>query len=355
MKEQTKLSSYLANKNPWSHNANSIWLASTISLSRNLEKFKFPSHLSGDGRKQIISLVSQELLQSPHLTNPTFLKAEDCTPLDKELLFEHFLTTQSFYQAHSGEAFVVDDTSRFLAVINLPDHLELILSDTEGELENAHSKLVKIDIELSKKLPYAFSPKFGFLTSNPARCGTGLVVQVFLQLPGLIHRNLAQQVITKHKTEGITVTGLHGSPQEHIGDILVVTNTFCWGVTEEKILSTIRTFTTHLLVEEKRVRDQIRQQNEPEIKDKISRAFGLLTFGYQIESVEALNALSLLKMGVDLGWVENVQIAKLNELFFNSRRAHLLTLDQQDVRAEELTHRRAALLHEALHEARLHT
>jgi protein arginine kinase len=356
MKDNSKLSDRLAAKNPWSHNSNAIWLTSALSLSRNLEKFKFPASLAADGRKQTVAILSRQLQQSPYLQNPSVLRAEECSPVDKEFLFEHFLATQSFYQAHSGEAFAVDDSGEFVAIINLPDHLQLVLSDTKGELENALGRLIKIDVHLGQKLSFAFSPRFGYLTANPMHCGTGLVVQVFLQLPALVHRNLVTQIVAKYKTEGITVTGLQGGPpHEHIGDLLVVSNSYCLGVTEDQIVSSVRIFATQMIAEEKRVRTRIKQQNDPEIKDKISRAFGLLTYSYQIEAAEALNALSMLKMGVDLGWVENITVEKLNELLFNSRRAHLLANGPVALRPDELAHHRAGFLHEALQEAKLKT
>lgn len=355
MKDNSKISDHLTSENSWSHNGNAIWLTSALSLSRNLEKFKFPANLASDGRKQSVAVISRDLQQSAFLQHPVLLKAEECTPIDREFLFEHFLATQSFYQAHSGEAFVVDDSGEFVAIINLPDHLHLVLSDTKGELEGALSRLIKIDVDLGQKLSFAFSPRFGYLTANPAHCGTGLTVQLFLQLPALIHQGLVAQTIAKHKTEGITVTGLHGSPQEHVGDILVISNSYSLGVTEDQIVASVRGFATQMIAEEKRVRGQIKQKEDAEIKDRISRAFGLLTYGYQIEAAEALNALSLLKMGVDLGWVENITLEKLNELFFNSRRAHLLTHGPASLRPDELAHHRAGFLHDALQAARLKT
>lgn len=353
MKDNSKLSERLSAKHPWAHNDNAIWLTSALSLSRNLEQFKFPTTLAADGRKQTVAIINRELQQSAFLQNPVVLKAEDCSPVDKEFLFEHFLATQSFYQAHSGEGFAVDESGEFVAIINLPDHLHLVLSDTHGELENALARLIKIDIDIGQKLSYAYSNRFGFLTANPARCGTGLTVQVFLQLPALIHSNLVTQTINKHKTEGISVTGLHGSPQEHIGDLLVISNTYSLGVTEDQIVSSVRQFAMQLIAEEKRLRNQIKQRNDSEMKDKVSRAFGLLTYSYQMEAAEALNALSLLKLGVDLGWVENISIEKLNELFFNSRRAHLLATCPTSIRPNELGHHRAGFLHEALQKATL--
>lgn len=353
MKDAEKLRQDLAQKNPWKENSNRILLATTMTCYRNIEKFLFSSHLNPQARQQIISLVWKVLVNSSCLDRPYLLRVEECKPIDKELLFEHFLSAQSYYQAHSGEAFIVDESGSELVVLNMCDHIEILVSSINGELEQLHNRIVKLDMEIGKTLSYAYSPRFGFLTADPRHAGTGLVVHVFLQLPALIHRNVLSSILAKYATEGITLTGLHGSPHEYIGDLLVARNSYCLGLTEESILSSLRNFTAQLIAEENDLRKEIQVSGDPEIKDKVSRAFGLLTCGYQLETGEALNALSLLKLGVDLGWVENVTVTRLNELFFLSRRAHLLSLSPSKTQLEQLSHTRADFLHGALQDVRL--
>lgn len=353
MKESERLRQDLAEKNPWKNNANRILLATTMNCYRNIEKFLFSSHLAPQARQQIISLVWKALIQSQVLKSPYMLRIEECSPIDKELLFEHFLSTQSYYQAHSGEGFIVDGSGSSMVVLNMCDHIEILASDTEEEFEQLHARIVKLDMEIGKTLSYAYSPRFGFLTADPKHAGTGLVVHVFLQLPALIHKNALNAALAKYAAEGITLTGLHGSPHEYVGDLIVARNNYCLGLTEEAILASLRHLSLQLMTEENQLRKEIQSSGNPEIKDKISRAFGLLTCGYQLETGEALNALSLLKLGVDLGWVENVSVTRLNELFFLSRRAHLLSLNPPQTQPQDLGHTRADFLHGALHDVRL--
>src|SRR5262249_18486447 len=144
---------------------------------------------------------------------------------------------------------------------------------------------------------YSYSPKFGFLTADPYECGTALQVAVYLQLAGLIHTDKINDVLEKLVDESLSVTGLQGSPTEIIGDVLCICNLYTLGLTEENIISSLRQVTTKLMVEEHAARSQIRHEISPDMKDKISRAYGILIHSYQIEAVEALNAISLLKLG----------------------------------------------------------
>lgn len=338
----------LCNTSPWMNN-NSIWLGSTVTINRNLEKFKFPLKLAADKRKQILSLLSKDLLSVSSLEGASLLKAEEMPPLEKEFLAEHFLSNQSFNQAHTGEGFILDKSGEFLAALNLADHLTLQWIDCKEELEATWDRLVKIEMEIGKNLSYAFSSRFGFLTSDPMQCGTGLLVTTFLHLPALIYTHQLEEIIKKYNDESVGIKGLQGDPNDIIGDIVAFHNNYTLGVTEENIITSLRTFTTKLLVEEKSARSRLQNdQHADEIKDKVSRAYAILLHSYQIEAVEALNAISLLKLGLDLGWVVNTDHKVLNELLFNSRRAHLLCHCGEKLSQEAIPHKRAEFIHQAL-------
>lgn len=90
-KDNDKPNPIINQNKPWQNNDNNIWLASTINLHRNIEKFNFPSKLNTDRRKQVVSLLSKEILTHASLKNPILIRAEEIGPLEKEFLVEHFL------------------------------------------------------------------------------------------------------------------------------------------------------------------------------------------------------------------------------------------------------------------------
>lgn len=353
MKENPNLQSFFCHFNLWAQNNNPIWLASTVRLFRNIEKFKFPVKLDGDRRKQIVSLLSKEFQGMEQLNKPNLFKAEELSSLEKEYLVEHFLSNQSFHSTGSGEAFIIDASGEKMISLNLRNHVQFESIDTNSELETTWNQLVKLETSLGKNISYSYSSKFGFLTADPTQCGTGLSVTVFLQLSGLIHMEMIDGILEKMVDESFVVTGIQGSPTEIIGDVIVIQNNYTLGVTEENIIGAVRSLATKLLLEEHAIRTQIKNKNNSEIKDKISRAFGILIHSYQIEAVEALNAISLLKLGVDLGWLEGINMIQLNELFFNCRRAHLLCQFENKIPQEDIQHKRSEFIHKALKDAKL--
>lgn len=340
-------------KTPWNENDNNIWLASTIEFYRNVEKYLFPDKLTIDRQKQLISLLGQEILTLQSENDPSLIVAEEINPLSKQYLTEHFLTIQNFQNTHAGEAFVIDKTGEFLASINIQDHLHLKILDIEGEIENSWNTLLNIETSLNKSVPFAFSPKFGFLTADPSFAGTGMVATVFLQLSALLQMGKIDEILDKHADESILVTGIQGNPTEIIGDVLAIRNNQTLGVSEENIISTLRSLITKLLTEENRARSEIKSSQNSHIKDLVSRAYGILTYSYEIESVEALNAISLIKLGIEMGWIEGLNYAKVNQLFFNCRRSHLLSNYGKLVPQEEVSHKRAEFIHEAFKNTKL--
>lgn len=353
MAKKNKTHQVIYQSKPWENNSNNIWLASTIVLYRNVDKFPFPGKLQKEKKSQIISLAGKGLDSSPYLQNPVLIKSEDLGPLEKEYLVEHFLSSQSFHQAHSSEAFILDDTGTFLTSINIRNHIHCELIDCNGELESAWNMLVKIETHLGKSINYAFNPKFGFLTARAETCGTGFVLTVFLQPSALIHTGAIKETLERIKTNAITYTGLQGNPNEFIGDVYAAKNNFTLGLSEENIITAVRLFTTKMLVEENSARTRLRHEENAEVKDKVSRAYGVLVHSYQIETIEALNAISLLKLGADLGWLKGTTPHELNRLFFDCRRAHLLSKYEEEVVQEEIPHKRAEYIHKHLKNAEL--
>lgn len=340
-------------KNPWETNENNIWLASTVELYRNMEKYLFPEKLDTERQTQIISLLTNEISTLNLQNEPKVIPAEEINSFTKQYLAEHFLTVHTFQNSSVGNAFIIDKTGQFLATLNINDHLHLKVIDASGELENSWNSLLKLETSIGKSVPFSFSPKFGFLTADPSYCGTGFTATVFLQLSSLIHLERIDEILEKHADETFMVTGIQGNPDEIIGDVLAIKNNYSLGISEENIISGLRALTTKLLTEENRGRNEIRKSQNSHIKDLVSRAYGILTYSYEIESVEALNAISLIKLGLEMGWISGLSYLKINQLFFNCRRSHLLTSVGEVIPQEKISHRRAEFIHDAFRDTKL--
>jgi protein arginine kinase len=73
-----------------------------------------------------------------------------------------------------------------------------------------------------------------------------------------------------------------------------------------------------------------------------------LTYAHAMASKEALNLLSVIKLGMDLGAFPEDQRLQIDELFIESQPAHLQKSSQQKLNAEERDHLRAQIIRERL-------
>jgi protein arginine kinase len=343
----TKLPKSLLEHPPWETENNPIWLATSFLLHRNLAKYHFPQKMNEHQCAQTLSILKERLLQSPQLKNPLFLNPEEMGFLDREFLFEHFLSGENFQNAPGGEGFVIDDSGSFLARINIQNHLQIQLTDCQGKWEEAWNTLSQIETGIGTTAEFAFSSKFGYLTAEPFLCGTGLNVQTWLHLPAMVHMEQLEETLLKQKEEGIQVTGMGGLLSEITGDLVVISNTCTLGISEESIIQSVHSMAMKLMAMEKTLRSHLLTENNTRIKDQVSRSFGLLLHSWQLQTAEALGALSLLKLGLHLDWVRGITERQLNALFFQCRKSHLLHMlgELHLTEPQEIAHKRAEFLH----------
>ena len=343
----SSLPSSLIEHTLWEEDKNPIWLGSSLNLQRNLARYKFPPKLSESEMGQVSTLLHEALQKN--LKAPVYYPAEKLTPLDKELIFEHFLCLESFQNASKGQGFVLDTTGFFLAQTNIENHLELQLIDTAGDILAAWSQLLKIETEVGKAMGYAFSDKFGYLTSDPTLCGTALQALLFLHIPALHHTGQLGEILSKQPDEDILTLSLEGALDDLVGDFLILKNRYTLGVTEEGLLHALQNTALKFSAAEKNLRAHLKEKGSAEMKDLVSRAYGLLVHSYQLQTKEALNALSLIKLGLDLGWISGITSQAVNILFFKCRRAHLAhLLNEKTFDPHDMPHKRAEFIHKSL-------
>ena len=308
---------------PWMGNENSIWLATTLELSRNVDKFHFPTKLDAEKKAHIIQLIYKALTQTDICPGLSLCFSKETPPLDREFLLEHFLIFGHAPQPHPGEAFLFDSSGQFLFILNVRDHLQLFALTISEDLERSWSGLTKIEDALQKTIQFAFSDQFGYLTSDPMHAGTGLIVSAFMHVPALSLENRLADFLEKEQQDAVFALSIYGNTEEYLGDIVVLKNRFTIRVTEEIIISTIHKAALRLKSKEAHIRAELKSNRPEPALDKVSRALGVLQNSFSLGTTESLRALSLVKLGVELGWIQGITLAAVNTLFFECRRAHL--------------------------------
>lgn len=344
----------LINHIPWDKDGSSLWPISTFTLRRNLARYPFP-HKQTTAQAQLVKESIQEaFIKSSLIKDPIFLDFSLLSSSQKEFLFEHFFVPDGVFEDRPHQGLIIDPSGNFLAGVNLCDHLILQMIDCKSSWHQTWNQLNNIESSLGHLVDYAFSPKFGFLTSNIHHCGTGLNIRAYLHLPALFQTSSYDTLLTTEKEEDFIITPIGTSKEDPFdGDLIVLQNKYTLCTTEDHLLRSLYSTANRLIHSERNSRLSLKTSEDMSMKDMISRSFGILLHSYQIPTQEAFSALSLLKLGVDLGWVKGISDAQINTLFFKCRRGHLLVKEQKELSQEQLLHKRAECFHEALKEASL--
>jgi protein arginine kinase len=216
------------------------------------------------------------------------------------------------------------------------------------QLKQAFKLVDKIDSALESKLDFAFDPRLGYLTACPTNVGTGMRASAMLHLPGLVLSELINQVIQAVSKIGLAVRGLYGEGTEAMGNLFQISNQTTLGEKEEEIINRLSKVIETIIEKEHDARQILLQKKPNTLCDQIGRAYGVLTYAHAMPSKEALNLLSIIKLGMDLGVFPENQRLQVDELFIETQPAHLQKNSQQKLNAEERDHLRAQIIRERL-------
>jgi protein arginine kinase len=122
-----------------------------------------------------------------------------------------------------------------------------------------------------------------------------------------------------------------------------ISNQITLGRPELEIIAHIEQIVLEVIEHEKNARLRLMEKQEIRVHDHVGRAYGILANAALISTGEALDLLSALRMGVDLGLLPIVR-REIDRLFIRIQPAHLQKKGNVSLSPEERDIRRAQLI-----------
>ncbi|HHV93949.1 MAG TPA: protein arginine kinase [Firmicutes bacterium] len=324
-----------------------IVMGSRIRLARNIAKIPFPSAADDQQAAHVNELV-RSVVESTDKLDWKYLSLIDMPRLDRELLVEKHLISPQQARDVKHKAVVLSRDEVVSIMVNEEDHLRIQCIHPGFQLESAWEQCDRVDDILGDKLEYAFSTDLGYLTACPTNVGTGLRASVMLHLPALAMTKQMAGLIPAVNKLGIAVRGLYGEGTESVGDIYQISNQLTLGHSEKEIIQHLATVARQVIDQEKGAREQLLKVGRAQLEDQCYRAYGVLSQARLISSQEAMQLVSLVWLGVDLGLVKEVDTQIVKSLVMLIRPAHLQKLIGRNMDAGERDVYRASLIREYL-------
>ena len=233
-------------------------------------------------------------------------------------------------------------------MLNEEDHVRLQVINPGSQTRESWEMINSIDDELGQNLDYAFSRDWGYLTACPTNTGTGLRVSVMLHIPALAATKEGNKLITSISNMGYAVRGMYGEGSRATGAFYQISNEATLGQSEKEIVDRIHSVAQQIVDREREERWLLMRRSGIKLEDKIFRAYGTLANARSISSIEALQLLSWVSLGISIDMLPELSRTDVARLLVLTRPAHLQKYEGKKLDAAARDISRAAVVRAAL-------
>lgn len=327
-----------------------IVISSRVRIARNLTKLPFPMLATNQQSLEILEKLTKVLEEKdvPEVGHFSQVLLADLNELEKRVLVEKHLISPSLANESRNGAVLISDNEAASIMINEEDHLRIQCLYPGFQLEEAWAAASQIDDIFEDEVDYAFDEARGYLTSCPTNVGTGIRASVMIHLPALVMTHQMNRLLPAITQVGLAVRGIYGEGSEAVGNLFQISNQITLGQSESEIIDNLHSVAKQIIEHEKAAREKLMQDSPTRMKDRVKRSYGILSFAEVMDSKEAAQRLSDVRLGLDLGIISGISRDVLNELIVMSQTGFLQQFYGQKLSVEEREIYRAKLIREKL-------
>lgn len=320
-------------------------VSSRVRLARNIEGMPFPWKLGDDRKNEIARAAYSELSK---YGKHKLAVISELSPIDAEALKEKRLISQELLENNDSGAVILGAGETLSVMINEEDHIRAQGIVKGSGLAEAYNIVSAADDRLAERFAFSFSAELGYITCCPTNLGTGMRASVMLFLPALtLNRHINELVNSAGKLR-LTIRGHYGEGTEASGYMYQISNQVTLGISEQEILQSVNEAIAVISIREHEERQKLLESNYAAHKDRVMRAWGILTNAYKISSEEFVACMSDVKLGVSLNLLTVNDPDALNDLMILAQPANLTKTYGKLMDAEERDICRAEFIAENL-------
>ncbi len=327
-----------------------IVISSRVRLARNLAEFPFPHRADQNQLLTVRERLFSALAKIDRFSDQWFIDMDVLSDVDRQFLVERHLISYEHTVEGPGKGLAITPDEGVSIMINEEDHLRMQVLVPGFDLDSAWSEMNEIDDELSQLVEFAFSPELGYLTACPTNTGTGLRGSLMMHLPALVITKQINRVLQTITQLNFTARGLYGEGTQALGNIFQISNQACLGYSEGELLESIKRLGRQIVEQERSAREKVLRTSRVMLEDRVWRAYGLLKSARIMNSAEAFEYLSMVRLGLDLGIIKDVDLKVINDLFIIIQPAHLQKISGRRLSSRQRDIKRANIVRNRLNQ-----
>lgn len=321
-----------------------VVVSSRVRLARNFKDYPFPKRSTKQEQESIIKETCDALFSgNPELKESlSLILFKDIPPIERQVLVEKHLVSKELADSNLEVGALISRDEQISIMLNEEDHLRIQCLASGMQLEKVFDLCNSLDDTISEKIEYAFDDSIGYLTSCPTNVGTAVRASLMLHLPALTMTGYIKTVLESCGKLGLAVRGLYGENTEAYGNMYQLSNQITLGRSEFDIVLSIKNIGIQIIEQERLLRAELLKRNGKRLEDRIMRSYGTLRFSRILTSEEALKRLSDIRLGINLGLIDELTEMDVNEMVLNIQPGSLQTYagkllkpdDRDNMRAE---------------------
>jgi protein arginine kinase len=338
---------------PWMKNEGpdaDIVISSRVRLARNLQNVPFPILATEEQLQGIQHQVEHKFADHSHrqFGQLELLKMNDLKENEKRVLMEKHLISPNLANGAKEGAVLLSEDESLSVMVNEEDHFRIQCLLSGFQLDEVLKFANSMDDWMEEKLDFGFDERRGYLTSCPTNVGTGLRSSVMMHLPALVLTKNLNRILPAINQLGLVVRGIYGEGSEALGNLFQISNQTTLGKSEQDIVEDLRSVVKQLIQHERAARELLSEESQNQLEDRIYRSYGILSYSRSMESKEAMQRLSDVRLGIDMGVIKDVNGKILNELMILTQPGFLQQYAGEQLGTSQRDERRAAIIRERL-------
>ncbi|MDD5944932.1 MAG: protein arginine kinase [Clostridia bacterium] len=328
-----------------------IIISSRVRLARNLKKYNFHNKLTDDDAQKMINDVKNSILDSRTVFGEQFryVPVNTLSGNEKFAMVERHVISPELMKSTKPCGVLVKDDESISIMLNEEDHIRIQAISAGDNIDEAFDLADKIDNLIEESVEYAFSEKYGYLTSCPTNVGTGLRASYMMHLPELERTGQIRNVIQTISKFGITVRGIYGEGSDAMGSVYQVSNQVTLGQSEREIIDNLKKVAAIIVQREQELQKRVYEASKEDVEDKLWRSYGLLKHARKMQGKEAMQLISNLMEGESMGAAEMPKCSQsLIQLMINIQPASMQINAGRDMTPDERDKYRAEYIRKML-------
>ena len=276
-------------------------LSSRARLARNLEGLPFPYSAGEEELERARGMALEAVSRRVSSDRDWDIRfAEELPREELTLMAEEHLISASFGDRVEGRAVALSWKDGRSVTANEEDHVRIHTILPGAQFMKVWKAADRIDSDIESEVQYSFDQKLGYLTSCPGNVGTGLRLSAMLHLPALVTTGEIAKTISALGQAGVYVRGLYGEGSGVLGNLFQISNRQTLGRSEESIIQNMDVIVRQVVDNERTARKMMLRESPLDLSDRVYRSLGIVERARRMGFTEALELISLVKLGVDM-------------------------------------------------------